>query len=454
MNGGLRAAPEGLAVAAVSSARLARPVTVGEILALALPATASALLNNAFRVIDQLAAGAVSTPAQAAIGSCTFVLIAAYGLHQLVAAGVGPLAARAAGARDEGLAARVVKVSLVGSLGTWLIFALVTGFGAEWIAAFLGLEGDTASQSAAFLRVLGVLGLPLAIAPSLDAIFVARGQTGRMMGLQVSAVVGNVLLNEVLVYRMGMGVEGAALATVLSRLPASALGVWLVWPPGGLGGGGEGTLRRVLRVGAPVFLNTLAYAAVYFLLLRFTISPLGPEANAALGIGFSALEGVTYPCFLGLSMAVGSVVGRRLGAGEPEEAARAARLAFPLVTSIGVVAGLVFSFGARPLCSPFTDDPVVLDAAVDYARALAWSQPTVAWEALAEGVLLGAGATRPVFWLSAPLNALRVPIGWFFAFPLGMGANGVWWAINLTSLLKAVAKGWMVWRGRWDRMRI
>lgn len=454
MNGGLRAAPEGLAVAAVSSATLARPVTVGEILALALPATASALLNNAFRVIDQLAAGAVSTPAQAAIGSCTFVLIAAYGLHQLVAAGVGPLAARAAGARDDGLAGRVVNVALVGSLGTWLVFALLTGLGAEWIAAFLGLTGETATQAAAFLRVLGVLGLPLAVAPSLDAIFVARGQTGRMMGLQVSAVVGNVLLNEVFVYRMGMGVEGAALATVLSRLPASALGVWLVWPPGGLSRGGDGTLRRVLRVGTPVFLNTVAYAAVYFLLLRFTISPLGPEANAALGIGFSALEGVTYPCFLGLSLAVGSVVGRRLGAGEPEEAARAARLALPLVTGIGVVAGLFFWFGARALCSPFTDDPVVLDAAVGYARALAWSQPTVAWEALAEGVLLGAGATRPVFWLSAPLNALRVPIAWLLAFPLGMGASGVWWAINLTSLLKAVAKGWMAWRGRWDRMRI
>jgi MATE family multidrug resistance protein len=431
-----------------------RPVTAWEITRLALPATASALLNNAFRVIDQYAAGAVSTPAQAAIGSCTFVLIAAYALHLFVAGGVGPLAARAAGARDDRLSAVVVNVALLGAVGTWAVVALVAGFGSEHIAALLGLEGDTASQAAIFLRTLGVLGLPLAIAPSLDALFVARGQTGRMMLLQVSAALGNVLLNHLFILRMGMGVEGAALATVLARLPASAVGVWLVWPAGGIRLVRDGTVGRVVRVGAPVSLNTLAYASVYFLLLRTTISPLGPSVNAALGIGFSALEGVTYPLFLGLSLAVSSVVGRRLGAGEPHEAARAARVGFPLVTGVGVAAGCTFYFGAHALCASFTDDPEVLDNAITYARTLAWSQPWVAWEALAEGVLLGAGASRPVFWLSAPINALRVPFGWLFAFPLGMGASGAWWAINLTSVLKAALKGLAAWRGDWARMRI
>ncbi len=430
------------------------PVTAWEIARIALPATASALLNNAFRVIDQLAAGAVSTPAQAAIGSCTFVLIAAYGLHQLIAGGVGPLAARAEGAKDERLASTVVSVALFGSLGTWVIFALIAGFGAEMVAALLGLEGETATQAATFLRTIGVYGLPLAVAPSLDAIFVARGQTGRMMALQVSAVLGNVVLNQVFIHHLGMGVQGAALATVLSRLPSTLLGIWLVWPAGGLRWVNDGTLRRVLNVGSPVFLNTVAYASVYFLLLRYTISPLGPEVNAALGIGFSALEGVTYPCFLGLSLAVGSVVGRRLGAGDLHEARRAPRVALPMITAIGVGAALVFWFGARPICAPFTTDPVVLDAAVTYARALAWSQPTVAWEALAEGVLLGAGASGPILRLSAPLNALRVPIGWLLAFPCGMGAAGVWWAINLTSLLKALLKGWAARRGTWAEMRI
>jgi MATE family multidrug resistance protein len=91
----------------------------------------------------------------------------------------------------------------------------------------------------------------------------------------------------------------------------------------------------------------------------------------------------------------------------------------------------------------------VLEASVVYARTLAFSQLFVALEALFEGALEGAGDTRTLFFWSAPLNALRVPLGWALALPLGWGALGVWWAINLTTWAKALGKGYAVWRGRW-----
>jgi multidrug resistance protein, MATE family len=283
---------------------------------------------------------------------------------------------------------------------------------------------------------------------------VAMGRTGMMMGLQGLAAALNLGLNVLFIQRMGMGVEGAALATVLSRVVTSSLGVGVVWRLIGLRIATDDTLRRLLRVGGPIALNYFAYAGVYFALLRTTISPLGPEVNAALGIGFSALEGVTYPMFLGLSVAVSSVVGRRLGAGEPEEARRAAVLALPLSTGMGVAAGLVFWFGAAPLCGLFSEDPVALREAVLYARVLAFSQLAVSWEAHAEGVLGGAGDSRAMFWLGMPFNVLRVPLAWALAFPVGWGAAGVWWAINATSYLKAIAKGVAAARGGWVRVRV
>ena len=127
---------------------------------------------------------------------------------------------------------------------------------------------------------------------------------------------------------------------------------------------------------------------MYWVLLRVAISPLGPAANAALGIGFSALESVTWPIFHGLSLAVAGEVGRQLGAGRPAEAQAVARAAFPLATALGLVASAAFYFGAEALCAPFTDDPAVFAAAVLYARVLAFSQLFVAWESLAEGCLL------------------------------------------------------------------
>jgi MATE family multidrug resistance protein len=97
----------------------------------------------------------------------------------------------------------------------------------------------------------------------------------------------------------------------------------------------------------------------------------------------------------------------------------------------------------------FTRDPEVLREAVRYARVLSLSQLFVAWEALFEGALAGSGATSAVLLWSAPMNVLRVPLGWWLAGPLGYGAAGVWWAINLTTYAKAFGKGWSTWRGRW-----
>lgn len=428
------------------------PVTRAALVRLAAPAAASGILNNAFRVIDQYAAGSIGTDAQAAIGACTFVLIAFWAVTALVAMGAGPLVARATGAGDLALRSRIFGGSLttaitIGAVSGVTLYAL-----AHPIASALGLEGEVGNNGAVFLRTLAIGGPLLALAPLLDAVLVALGRTGVMMALQVGAAVLNALLNVVFIQVLGMGVEGTALATVIARAITGVLGVWVVWrvlEPRIADLWPDATLRRVARIGAPITLNTLWYATVYFLLLRVAITPLGSATTAALGIGFSALEGITYPMFLGISLGVSSLVGRHLGAGQPEQAERAAILGFPLALGLGVTAALVFYFGARPLTGLFTDDPEVLAAAMVYARTLAWSQIFVSVEALAEGVLQGAGHTRPVFWLSAPMNALRVPLAWFFAFPLGGGAEGVWWAINVTSLLKAVGKGIVAARGGW-----
>lgn len=433
------------------------PVTTRELLRLALPAAASAILNNAFRVIDQYAAGSIGTSAQAAIGSSTFVLIASYAVFLVVAAGTGPLFARATGAGDEAMRRRVFGTSLSATLAIGVGLAALALPGAPLVADAMGLQGQTAADATTFLRWLYAFGLPLAVQPMIDAVLVASGRTGLMMGLQVLAAVLNAVLNPLFIHGLDMGVAGAALATVVGRTASVAVGLTVLWRelrPTREDLRPDPTLRRILKIGAPVTVNTLFYSLVYFLLLKTTISPLGPAINAALGIGFSALEGVSYPIFLGFSMGVSSLVGRNLGANRPEQAVAAARVGLPLTTACGIGAGLVFWLGARPLCDAFTDDPQVLDAAVTYARTLAFSQLFVAWEALAEGVLSGAGATRTIFWLSAPLNALRVPLGWALAFPLGLGAEGVWWAINVTSLAKALGKGFAAWRGAWTRLQV
>lgn len=428
------------------------PLTTKTLIKLAVPSAIFTVLTNGYRVVDQYFIQSVSTASQAAIGSSVFVLIFFFAVFELVAAGTGPLVARATGASDHARRREIIGTSIAGALIITLIVMAVGAGGATFIASSLGLSGEAASECARYLRTLSWTILPLVLTPVIDQSFIAMGNARAPMFLHGLSLGLNIFLTPLLIHTAGLGIVGAALASNGSRAVATTLGLILLARVTKLRAQDirlTHELRAVLRVGTPMAMGVAAYALVYWAMLRTSISPLGPEVNAALGIGFSALEGVTWPLFHGLSLAVASLVGRYLGAGRRDLAFETVRRALPVASIGGLAANVVFWFGGAWLTGLFTTDPAVHHAATQYALVLAFSQICVAWETLAEGVLAGAGDTRTVFLYSAPVNALRIPLAWIFAFPLGYGAVGIWWVLNVTSFVKAAGKGYAVWRGRW-----
>ena len=435
-----------------------RVVSARELLMLAVPSSLFVLLTNGYRVVDQYFVQGVSVAAQAAVGSSIFVLLVAFAGAELIACGVGPLVARATGAGDEDLRRKVIGTGIIAAAFASLIVGAAGVLGAEAIARWLGLEGETARECARYLSALSWTLLPLYLTPVLDYAYLAMGNARTPLILHAISLVSNIILTPIFIFDLGWGVPGAALAANATRGIATAIGLY------GLLEATHSKPRdlrlepllvpRILRIGAPMAVGTVAYALVYWALLETTISPLGPSVNAGLGVGFSALEGVTWPCYHGVGLATASYVGRYLGAGRPDLARAVVYKALPMTTMLGIIATLAFGLGGSFLTGLFTSDPLVHMEATRYAVVLAWSQILVSWESLEEGVLAGAGATRAVFWGSMPFNVARVPLAYFLAFNAGWGAAGVWWAINVTTLAKVIAKGWVTVRGQWVRIVI
>ena len=115
---------------------------------------------------------------------------------------------------------------------------------------------------------------------------------------------------------------------------------------------------------------------------------------------------------------------------------------------------IVFLFAAEDICSQFTKSDSGLEQAVLYAHILAFSQIFVAMEAMAEGVLSGAGDNKRLFWLSAPLNIARIPLAYFFCFTLSGHSAGIWWAINITTYIKCALKWHAVYKGKWRTLEL
>ncbi len=410
------------------------------------------VLTTGYRIVDQFFMQFVSVPAQAAVGSSVFVAIVFHAAFEILAAGAGPLVARATGAGDEDQRRAVVGSALGGAVVVTAGLMVVGSIGAEAIAGSVGLNGATREAFCDYLTVLSLTIFPLVLTPVVDQSFLSIGQARLPMVLHAASLILNAILTPLFVLNLEGGIMGAALASNLSRAVTTGTGLVLLSREIGLGPAHvrlRHPLGRVLRIGAPMAASTAMYALVYWALLRWTVSPLGPHVNAALGIGFSALEGVTWPVFHGTAIAVASLVGRYLGAGRPDLALGAVKLAFYPVTGLGLVASAGFYFLGAELAGLFTDDPAVLAEATRYAVILSASQLFVAWESLSEGVLAGAGDTASVFRWSTPFNVLRIPLAWALAIHLGAGAAGVWWAINLTTYAKVLGKGLAVIRGRW-----
>ena len=441
------------------------------LLRLAWPAVLSYILNNSYRINDQFWIKGLGGEAQAAISGTFFVQVMLFALVFLGVGGALALVARSTGAQDPAERDSVIRHALgFGTvLGLFLSVAVVPAV--PTIVGWLGLEGETARYGEEFLEPLYHFAIVLVLFPILDAVFIGRGNTRVPMFLQCLAVVLNYVLNPILIYGAdvagvidapgavllgkvaeafdveGRGMRGAALATGISRVFTMVLGLAILRF-------GFGTrlfvfsrprlprLAAIMRIGAPVSFSIVVYAAAYWVIFAVILGRLGDAARAGLGVGFQVFEGVAFPCYLGVSIAASSLVGRAIGARERETALAVVEGGRKVSRILGASLAVVFWLGAPLLAPLFTQDPAVALETIRYVQVLAFSQYFVAIETINEKVLLGAGFTKPILWIAPLGNSLRVPLGWFLALTVGWGATGLWWAINLTTMLKA----FLFWR--------
>jgi len=428
-----------------------------DLLRLAIPSMLFVLLTHGYRSIDQYWVQGLGVEAQGALGASVFTLILFAALFMVLSGGITPLVSQATGAKDS-----EARTKFIGSAiyGVWVITGLIMligGLGAEHVARILDLSGETARLFTTYIRTISLTVLPLALTPVVDQSFIAMGEAKLPLKLHALSLLINIALTPVFIYNLELGISGAALASNGSRLITTSIGLVLLARRTGLKlshiRAGK-RLIKVMTIGAPVAASIAAYTLVYWCMLSTSISQMGPEVIAALGIGFSAMEGFTWPCYHGISLAVSSFVGRYIGANKSVLAQKVVLKTLPFSAGLGLLFAAVFLIFGSTLTGLFTSDPGVHQQAILYTQIIGYSQLFVAIEALCEGAMMGAGTTKVMFWLSAPFNFLRIPLAWYFGVYLGYGASGIWWSITATSILKSTMKGIYIWRFPWSESRL
>lgn len=285
------------------------------------------------------------------------------------------LAAQYWGKRDAASIRRIVAIGVRFSV---IVGAVLTVLCAVWPAQIIGLftqDAGTISTGAAYLRIVCFSYLFFCITQSLIAAM--RSVEVARIGLTVSlcSLVVNVTLNYVLIYgKLGfpaMGVEGAALATVIARIVETAvIAVYafrkdkkLQLKLSDLRVLDKLLLRDFVKYGMPIIAGQLVWAVN--MLANSAIMGRQPAAGAVTAVSIAnTLNNLAYVVMNGMSGAVGIITGKTIGAGQESKMREYAKTVQILFLALGLLTGL---------CVYLLRDPFISLYAVS-AAAVAESQ--------------------------------------------------------------------------------
>ncbi|MCB9741855.1 MAG: MATE family efflux transporter [Alphaproteobacteria bacterium] len=403
-----------------------------QVLRLAWPIMIARLSYTGMTFSDTLFVGQLGTTALAAVGIAGVASFAALaGGHGLIGS-VRILASHRTGAGEHGGAARLAWQGLWMALALAPICALLT-LGSLPLLSAIGASEEALPMADAYLRVR-LFGAPLELASlAMCSWFQGRGDTRTPM---IGTLLGNVLnvaLDPLFIFGLGplpgLGLAGAALATSLSSGVGLAFLIRRARPAMGAAEGPRvDELRALLRLGAPMG-TQYSLDVMAFLVFVGVLARVGEAAVAGHVIALRIVSLSFLPGFA-LGEAAGVLVGQRLGAGRPDEARRAWKIAMALGVLIMASWAVVFLVTPEPMVAVFGPSAEVAGVASGLLAIAAAFQILDAIAMIGLHSLQGGGDTR--FCMGLSLSAawlVKIPVGILLALPLGMGAAGAWWAL-------------------------
>ncbi len=443
---------------------------------LAAPAIGEQLLALGVGVSDTFLSGHLSTQASAVLGYGQATAVAAVGAAGMITwmvltaffsinVGVTALVARATGARDGDLARRAAAQGvLLGLLAGTILLALSAPL-ADVITLALGVNGQVATLTAAFIRVWS-LGLPLTgVASACTAAMRGAGDTRRPVIVMLAVNGINILASWLLLNgspRLGLapiGVIGSACGAALGWVLGAVLALALLWrahpkaPTLTMASFRPrwDVMRRILYVGLPSAAELLVFQLGVLGFNRQVVS-LGPTAYAA-NVTINTVESLGTLPAVGFGVAATALVGQSLGAGNPQRAAQATiealRPCLVLMLALGALAALT----PQMLLGLFIADPTVF-AAGDFAMRLSlFILPSSGMTFVINGALRGAGDTKfPVVMRTIGPWGVRVPLA-ILLIPL-WGLPGARLAMALDYWTQLGLGVWRFRSGSWRASRV
>lgn len=416
----------------------------GALFWLSLPIMGSQFANMAYNLFDTMWVGRLGNQAVTAVGAAgTFMWICS-GIAMIPQVGGQVMAGQSIGEGDMPKARRYAGGALRFMLISMIIFGFICIIFRRQLISFYHLHDPaTAAASASYLAIVSVCDVFMGLNIVMEGLLTATGDSKTAFKYNVSGVILNILLDPLLIFGPGpfpaLGVNGAAIATVLSEFVVSVMFALNIMHDDYLFKGfrlfdspEKKEILHIIKLGAPPAIFNIGYSFITMVVSRIIVT-FGDAAIAIQRIG-AQIESVTWMTAEGFSYSMSAFTSQNYGAENYDRVRKGFSVGTAMMTVFGVIVTAVMVLLAAPLFSIFIREPDVIAGGASYLQIVGLSQLFMGYEMSTSGAFNGIGQTKLPAAIGLALTVARIP-ACYLLMPW-LGINGVWWAISISSILK------------------
>jgi putative MATE family efflux protein len=323
----------------------------------------------------------------------------------------------------------------------------------------LGAKGPLYADALSFLQVM-FLGMPTLFSMVVySGIKAGEGDNKTPMIFGAISVVMNIVLDPIFIFTFGMGIRGAAIATVLSRGIIGFYAISTLFSTKNALRIDLGRLKfkaqemkALLRMGIPSSIGQ-STAAFGFTILNVFIISLGESTLTAFTIG-NRISGLAMMPALGIGSAISAIIGQNLGAGNEARARSAVKVSSVLSTGFLILAGGLVIALSENVVRIFSNDPEVILQGTHYMRLITMTLPLVGFFQIFIGTFQGSGHTKiSMFLLISRLWLLRIPMLYLFKNYTHFRPDSVWAAMILSNVIICIIGGLFLKFSNWTSLK-
>ncbi|MBQ3812837.1 MAG: MATE family efflux transporter, partial [Bacteroidales bacterium] len=365
------------------------------------PAILAQLSSVMMQYIDSAMVGHLGAAAGASIGLVSTCMWLMGGFGMAATSGFSVQVAHRIGANDFKGARAVLRQALVCVLGFGVVIGLLGAAVSQQLPVWLGGGEDIVADASRYFLILSLFMPAMFLDWMCAAMLQASGNMKVPSLLSIGMCLMDVVFNYLFIYKMEMGVAGAALGSGLAEVITGLLmfsflafrskELRLTQEKGSFHPE-ETTVKKALNISAPMALQNILLRGGY-ICATVIVAPLGTIAIAANSFAITA-ESLCYMPGVGIADAATTLVGQSVGARRKELATRFAWItAFMGMAVMGFLAVLMYFF-APEMMGVMSPDAPVIELGARVLRIEAFAEVGYAASLVIYGAFVGAGDTR------------------------------------------------------------